>query len=115
MCCATAFSWLDPGTRLHGCAAALRPGGHLAIWDTHHVAGGTGQFFVDVQSCYEPWDPATGPGIRLERAEDVVPRTYGLEPHPPVRLAATREAQFAGRSTTARAPGPSRSRRRGTG
>ena len=101
VCCATAFSWLDPGTRMHRCAAALRPGGHLAIWDTHHVAGGTGQFFVDVQSCYEHWDPATEPGIRLERAEDVVPRTYGLESHPSFDLVAIRDYQFDVRYTTA--------------
>ena len=65
ICCATAFNWLDPAVRLEKCAAALRPGGHLAIWDTHHVAGGTSQFFVDVQECYERWDPATPPGLRL--------------------------------------------------
>ena len=41
---------------------------------TDHVAGGTEAFFVDVQDCYERWDPATPPGLRLEHADDVVAR-----------------------------------------
>ncbi|TDC27386.1 class I SAM-dependent methyltransferase [Kribbella albertanoniae] len=59
---ATAFHWLDPGTRVRRCAQVLRPGGVLAIVSTHHVAGGSEQFFVDVQRCYERFtdDPAKG-------------------------------------------------------
>ncbi|MCC6268958.1 MAG: class I SAM-dependent methyltransferase [Dehalococcoidia bacterium] len=82
VCCATAFSWLDPAVRVEKCALALRPGGFLGVWDTHHVAGGTGQFFVDSQECYERWMPGTEPGIRLEPAVDIVPKSYGLESHP---------------------------------
>lgn len=80
-CCATGFSWLDPGTRLDRCAAALRPGGYLAIWDALHVDGGTSQFFVDVQECYERWDPATPPGLRLEAPGAIAPNDYGLAAH----------------------------------
>jgi SAM-dependent methyltransferase len=76
---ATAFHWLDPLTRMARCAAALRPGGSLAVISTHHVAGGTEQFFVDVQECYERWDPATPPGLRLSRADDV-PREFDESP-----------------------------------
>ncbi|WP_086661239.1 class I SAM-dependent methyltransferase [Lentzea kentuckyensis] len=72
---ATAFHWLDPDTRMARCAAALRPGGALAVISTHHVAGGTGQFFVDVQKCYERWDPATPPNLRLAPADDI-PREF---------------------------------------
>ncbi|SES12708.1 Methyltransferase domain-containing protein [Lentzea xinjiangensis] len=72
---ATAFHWLDPATRMSRCAAALRPGGSLAVISTHHVAGGTEQFFADVQECYERWDPATPPGLRLSAADDV-PREF---------------------------------------
>ena len=61
VCCATAFSWLDPAVRVDKSALALRPGGFLGVWDTHHVAGGTGQFFVDSQECYERWMPGTEP------------------------------------------------------
>ncbi|MGE0601061.1 MAG: class I SAM-dependent methyltransferase [Dehalococcoidia bacterium] len=81
ICCATAFSWLDPSVRLTKCAQALRPGGHLAIWDTHHVAGGTAQFFIEVQECYEHWDPDTESGLRLVAARDITPKTYGIEEH----------------------------------
>ncbi|TDD45835.1 class I SAM-dependent methyltransferase [Kribbella antibiotica] len=50
---ATAFHWLDPETRVRRCAQVLRPGGVLAVVSTHHVAGGSVQFFVDVQRCYD--------------------------------------------------------------
>ncbi|MCG8925416.1 trans-aconitate 2-methyltransferase [Lentzea sp. CC55] len=76
---ATAFHWLDPATRTARCAAALRPGGALAVISTHHVAGGTEQFFVDMQECYERWDPSTPPGLRLPRAADV-PREFDDSP-----------------------------------
>lgn len=72
---ATAFHWLDPATRMARCAAALRPGGALAVISTHHVAGGTEQFFVDVQECYERWDPSTPPDLRLSKADDI-PREF---------------------------------------
>jgi SAM-dependent methyltransferase len=68
---ATAFAWIDPAVRVTRAAAALRPGGALATIGTHHVAGGTAAFFVEVQACYERWDPATPPGLRLPGAADV--------------------------------------------
>ncbi|MFS8104908.1 class I SAM-dependent methyltransferase [Lentzea alba] len=76
---ATAFHWLDPHTRTARCAATLRPGGKLAVISTHHIAGGTAQFFVDVQECYERWDPATPPNLRLSRADDI-PREFDDSP-----------------------------------
>ncbi|MGE3074758.1 MAG: class I SAM-dependent methyltransferase [Dehalococcoidia bacterium] len=91
VCCATAFSWLDPGVRLTKCAQALRPGGHLAIWDTHHVAGGTEQFFIEVQDCYEHWDPETPKGIRLTPAGQIEPKTYGIADHPSFQLLEIRD------------------------
>ncbi|GAB2858872.1 class I SAM-dependent methyltransferase [Lentzea nigeriaca] len=72
---ATAFHWLDPRTRMAKCAAALKPGGALAVISTHHIAGGTEQFFVDVQECYERWDPATPPNLRQSPADDI-PREF---------------------------------------
>jgi SAM-dependent methyltransferase len=68
---ATAFHWLDPAVRMSKVADALRPGGALATISTHHVAGGTEDFFADVQACYERWDPATPPGLRLTPAVDI--------------------------------------------
>lgn len=63
--CATAFHWIDPSVRMVKTARALRPGGRLAVVVTDHVAGGTVEFFARSQRCYERWDPATPPGLRL--------------------------------------------------
>jgi hypothetical protein len=52
-------------------ADALRPGGVLAVVETHHVAGVDEGFFVDVQECYQRWDPTTTPGYRLPTAINV--------------------------------------------
>jgi SAM-dependent methyltransferase len=67
---ATAFHWLDPSTRVTRTAAALRPGGALAVVSTHHVAGDDG-FFAESQRCYLRWDPSTVPGHRQPRVEEV--------------------------------------------
>ncbi|MFF7475227.1 methyltransferase domain-containing protein [Streptomyces sp. NPDC008092] len=69
--CATAFHWLDPSVRVPKAARALRPGGLLGVVATHHVAGGTEDFFAEVQECYERWDPATPPGLRPTRESDL--------------------------------------------
>jgi SAM-dependent methyltransferase len=69
--CATAFHWLDPVIRLQKTAAALRPGGALAVIMTEHVAGGSLTFFADVQRCYERWDSATPPDLRLLPADQI--------------------------------------------
>ncbi|MFM9443169.1 class I SAM-dependent methyltransferase [Streptomyces acidiscabies] len=69
--CATAFHWLDPATRAARTAAALRPGGLLAVVVTEHVAGGTTGFFDDSQPHYQHWDPATPPGLLLKDAAEV--------------------------------------------
>ena len=70
---ATAFHWIDPAVRVVKSAEALRPGGFLATIATHHVASGTDrdQFFADSQDCYERWDPATPPGLRLALASAI--------------------------------------------
>lgn len=69
--CATAFHWLDPDVRMPKAARALRPGGLFGVVATHHVAGGTEDFFAEVQECYERWDPATPPGLRQTRESDL--------------------------------------------
>ncbi|MBK6018947.1 class I SAM-dependent methyltransferase [Streptomyces sp. MBT53] len=61
---ATAFHWFDAREFVAKAASALRPGGRLAVVTTHHVAGGTQEFFDGMQRCYERWDPATPPGFR---------------------------------------------------
>ncbi len=55
---ATAFHWLRPETRLTKCAAALAPGGVLALVETHWGVGPKGdRFSREVQACFERWDP----------------------------------------------------------
>jgi SAM-dependent methyltransferase len=70
---ATAFHWVDPAVRVTKSAATLRPGGALATIATYHIAGGswTSAFFADVQDCYERFDPATPPGLRMMSAADI--------------------------------------------
>ncbi|WBO61917.1 class I SAM-dependent methyltransferase [Streptomyces camelliae] len=68
---ATAFHWIDPAVRMARAADALRPGGALAVVRGQHVAGGTEEFFSEVQRCYERFDPNTPPGLRLPAAADV--------------------------------------------
>ncbi|MEU3741028.1 class I SAM-dependent methyltransferase [Streptomyces sp. NPDC032198] len=70
--CATAFHWLDPAVRVARAREALRPGGTLAVVTTEHVAGGSAEFWIEVQRCYERWDPdATEPGLRLTPESEV--------------------------------------------
>ncbi|GAB2617794.1 methyltransferase type 11 [Paractinoplanes abujensis] len=72
---ATAFHWLDPGLRMSKVADLLRPGGSLGIVSTHHIAGGTNAFFADAQRCYERFDPATPPGMRLTTDDETPEET----------------------------------------
>lgn len=77
--CATAFHWLDPAVRVRKPADALHPGGRLAVVTTDHVAGGSTDFFAQAQRCYERWDPATPPGLRLQDQSDIATDTGELE------------------------------------
>ncbi len=76
---ATAFHWVDPAVRLVKSAAVLRPGGVLATVGTHHIAGGTEDFFPESQRCYERFDPATPPGLRLQPSAEIPFDTAELE------------------------------------
>lgn len=62
---ATSFHWLDPELRVVKAADALRHRGALAVVSTHHVAGGSDEFFAQSQHCYERFDPNAEPGQRL--------------------------------------------------
>jgi len=57
--CATAVHWFEPAAWLAKVTKALRPGGTAAIVTTHHVRGGTPDFFDRSQACYVRWDPDT--------------------------------------------------------
>jgi SAM-dependent methyltransferase len=72
---ATAFHWLDPATRVQRCADVLRPGGLLAVVSTHHVAGGSQQFFRDAQGCYKRFtDDADKDGGDGPQPADTIPQ-----------------------------------------
>jgi SAM-dependent methyltransferase len=68
---ATAFHWVDPAVRVSKSADALRPDGLLATVMTEHIAGGSEEFFVEAQDCYERFDPATPPGLRQQSASEI--------------------------------------------
>jgi SAM-dependent methyltransferase len=68
---ATAWHWIDPTVRVTKAADALRPGAALALVTTHHMAGGTDNFWAEVQECYERWDPETQPDLRLPASEQI--------------------------------------------
>jgi SAM-dependent methyltransferase len=70
---ATAFHWIDPAVRVAKCADILRPGGALATIATYHIGGGswTSAFTAQIQGCYERFDPATPPGLRMQCAADI--------------------------------------------
>jgi ubiquinone/menaquinone biosynthesis C-methylase UbiE len=76
---ATAFHWIDPKVRVTKVVDALKPGGALAIISTHHILGGDKDFFVEVQTCYERYDPTTSPGLRLPAAEEIPAGTEEFE------------------------------------
>ncbi|MEU1591949.1 class I SAM-dependent methyltransferase [Streptomyces sp. NPDC005708] len=68
---ATVFHWIDPAVRTAKAADAPRPGGALAVVPSRHVMGGTEEFFVEVQRCYERWDPDSPPGLRPPAAAGI--------------------------------------------
>jgi ubiquinone/menaquinone biosynthesis C-methylase UbiE len=72
---ASSFHWVAPDARVTRTAAALRPGGALAVIDVRHVAGGTEAFFTESQHCYLRFDPGTQPGFR-EPTADSAPDVY---------------------------------------
>lgn len=86
----TAWHWVDRAVRAERVAAVLRPGGALATVTTEHVLGGTAGFFADVQECYERWDPATEPGLRLRPADAIPPFTDEIDDSPLFRPAVRR-------------------------
>jgi SAM-dependent methyltransferase len=79
---ATAFHWIDPEIRMIKAVDSLRVGGAVALVFSSHIAGGTAQFFVDVQRCYERFDPDTPPDLRLPSASEVPMRTSEFERSP---------------------------------
>jgi SAM-dependent methyltransferase len=76
-----AWHWLDQEVALEKAAAALRPGGAIAIVGGDHVAGGDTNFFNEMQDCYERFMPGTPKGLRLADADDIPHKDRGLAAH----------------------------------
>jgi SAM-dependent methyltransferase len=80
---ATAFHWVDPEIRVTKAAAALRPGGHLAIIQTHWGLGTDRDTFGSrSQSCYERWDPEAEVGFMPPVTADLPASRPELEDSP---------------------------------
>ena len=93
---ATAWHWIDPELRYKKAADALRPGGALAIFGYHHIAGGDRAFFEQVQDCYLRFMPGTDPEQRLKEPIEYEPsvselRASGLFEEPEVTTYLTHE------------------------
>jgi SAM-dependent methyltransferase len=75
---ATSWHWLDPDHAYPKAAAVLRPGGALAIVETHHVSpAGGDRFFAEIQQVY---DEIGEPGPRGgPRAPDEIEETLSAE------------------------------------
>ncbi len=76
---ATSYKWLDPSRRVELISSVLRNNGCVAIIETHHVNGGTKEFFADSQDCYRLRDNNTKSEYHLPEINDIQPRLYGSE------------------------------------
>lgn len=95
---ATSFHWLDRDTRLDRCSALLRPGGHLAILQYQHAAGGDNAFFAKAQDCYLRFMPGTSPDETLPTWNEP-PDTSEIYAHPAFTLAGVTQWQETVAST----------------
>jgi SAM-dependent methyltransferase len=75
---ATAFHWVDPTIRYVKAAAALKPGGALAVVNSLHVAGDGDEFFVAVQPCYARHVTGAKGDLRLPLPDALPPDTGGV-------------------------------------
>jgi SAM-dependent methyltransferase len=69
--CAGAFHWLDSSVRVAKSVSVIREGGSLALVHSHHLAGGTREFFDSSQECYRRWFTDTPEGFRLPSAATI--------------------------------------------
>jgi SAM-dependent methyltransferase len=74
---ATAWHWVDPAVKYRRAWDALRPGGHLAIWEATHVfpAGGD-PFFTEIQDIYDEIGEGLPPGA-IRREPGQLPESTG--------------------------------------
>jgi SAM-dependent methyltransferase len=78
---ASSFHWLDPAVRASRAVAALRPGGLLAVIDTHWGVwedSADDAFSLASQECYARWDPDHDPAFRPTALDDLLERNDEL-------------------------------------
>jgi SAM-dependent methyltransferase len=77
---ATAWHWVDPAVRYQRARAALRPGGHLALWAQEHVfPDGGDPFFREIQDVYEEIGEGFSPGTVWPRPGELADERAGIE------------------------------------
>jgi SAM-dependent methyltransferase len=89
---ATAWHWIDPGTRYARAAELLRPGGHLAWWSAAHVLPvGGDPFFADIQEIYDEIGEGLPEGAERSRPDRLSDERNEVERSGLFRLVLTRE------------------------
>jgi hypothetical protein len=77
---ATAWQWIDPRVRYRRAWEALRPGGHLAVWEQSHVfPDGGDPFFREIQEVYEEIGEGLPPGKAWLRPGELEGDRAGIE------------------------------------
>ncbi len=66
---ATAFHWIDPAVRLPKMAAALRPGGTLAIIETRRIPDADERTLEALQRCHQRWGSDKPPTFDVADAD----------------------------------------------
>jgi SAM-dependent methyltransferase len=74
----TCFHWLNPATRAGFLASLVKPGGLLAVVDTHHIANypdePSAPFFVESQAIHDQWMPNKQTNFQLPTPDQIKPR-----------------------------------------
>jgi SAM-dependent methyltransferase len=77
---ATAWHWIDPRVRYRRAWEALRPGGHLAVWEQAHVfPDGGDPFFREIQEVYDQIGEGLPPGATWPRPGELEGDRAGIE------------------------------------
>jgi SAM-dependent methyltransferase len=77
---ATAWHWVDPAVRYERAWAALRPGGHLALWAQEHVfPDGGDPFFREIQDVYDEIGEGLPDGATWPRPGELPDERAGIE------------------------------------
>jgi len=77
---ATAWHWVDPAVRYQRAWAALRPGGHLALWAAEHVfPDGGDPFFREIQDVYDEIGEGLPPGTSCPRPGELPGERAGMQ------------------------------------